>query len=51
MRLYYENIFRDTYEAVFGVRPVFSVAHLTGVELIERATLIANAQRDRLFGS
>ncbi len=42
-----KKIFHDVYEGAFGVRPVFSVDHLTGNELIERAKNIANAQVDR----
>jgi hypothetical protein len=39
----YEILFRDAYEKAFGVRPVFSVDHLSNAELQARIELIEKA--------
>jgi hypothetical protein len=43
MNLWTEKAFRDAYEVAFGVRPVFSVDHLTSAELHYRTALIKAA--------
>ncbi len=43
MKLWYEIQFRNAYEVAFGVRPVFSVDHLTAAELHFRTALIKAA--------
>lgn len=47
---FYEVLFRDAYEAVFGVRPVFSLGYLTNDELQIRTKQIWNAQSTRQLG-
>lgn len=39
--------FRNTYEKAFGVRPAFSVAHLTDAEIVKRTEEIKWAGKTR----
>lgn len=47
----FETLFRNAYEAAFGVRPVFSLSHLTDREVIARTASIEYGVKTRQFGS
>jgi hypothetical protein len=47
---YSEFKFRNTYEKAFGVRPAFSVAHLTDAEIVARTEQIKHAQKTKQLG-
>lgn len=47
----FETLFRNTYERAFGVRPAFSVAHLTDREIIKRTEEINYGLKTRQIAS
>jgi hypothetical protein len=48
---YSEFKFRNTYEETFGVRPAFSLDHLTDAEIVARTEAIKHGEATKQFGS